>query len=95
MKEPPLRLHPLESSSARIRGEDVEGGSFDPALHRPFHGAVEYIRTIIIHAKDKAAVDHDPEILQPPNGRRIVAILVLELTLCMKIFGVDGLKADE
>src|SRR2546425_13179988 len=53
-----LRPHSLKQRSARIRREYVKGRSLDALFDSPFNCAIEYRAVIVVHAKDKASIDH-------------------------------------
>ena len=59
------------------------------------HGAVEHALIIFVHAKDKAAIDHDAVVVQSTNRGGVVAVQVLYLVLRGQVGRVERLKADE
>src|SRR5215211_3157059 len=57
-----------------IGGENMEGGSLDPLLDRPFDRSVENIFIVFIHAKDKTSVHHHAQVVQPSDASGIIPI---------------------
>src|SRR5215472_1310091 len=51
----------------------------DPVVNGPIRRVPEYVVTVVIHAKDKAAVDHDAERVQAVSHRFVVATKILPL----------------
>ena len=95
VQQPILGLHPGVEGRVRVGRQDVEGRGFDPLLDRPLDRPLEDVRAVVVHAEDKAAVDHHTEVVQPPDGRRVVAADVLVFPLLLQVVAVDGLEADE
>ena len=56
---------------------------------------VEHVRPVVIHAENKAPVDHHAEVVQPADRLRVVAADVLVLALFLQVLAVDGLEADK
>jgi hypothetical protein len=53
------------------------------------------VRAVVIHAKDEAAVDHDPQAAQPPGDLGIVLCEVLLLVAGPEVLGTEGLELDK
>src|SRR6184192_1412179 len=95
MQNSVLGIHPLVEGRVRVGRQDVEGGRLDALLDRPGDRAVEDIRPVMIHAENKATVDHYAQPMQPTNSGPVVTADVLELSLLREVGRVDGLKAHE
>src|SRR5215472_4664722 len=52
---------------------NMKSRSCDPVVNGPIRRLPEYVVTVVIHAKDKAAVDHDAEGVQAVSHRFVVA----------------------
>ena len=90
-----LLLHAGEQPRAGIRCLDVEGRRRNAVLDRPVHGPSKHIVVIVIHTEDEAAVDHDPQIVEPIRHGRVVTAQVLALVAADEIAGCEGLEPDE
>src|ERR1700722_1282995 len=64
-------------------------------LNSPVNGSPEHIFSIVIHAEDKAAIDHDAKGMQPIGNRLIVPAEVLTFVAPSQILRRERLKADE
>src|SRR4051794_35781145 len=95
VEEPARVAHAVVQARAGIGGEDVEGGGLHPVPDRPLDRTVEDARVVVVHPEHEAAVDHDAEVVQAADHRRVVAVDVLPLALVEEIGAVDGLEADE
>src|SRR5437899_3199396 len=60
-----------------IGGLNVEGRGGDAVVDGPVYGATEHVFAVVIHAKDKAAVDHDAERVEAVGYSFVVAAEVL------------------
>lgn len=80
---------------AGVGGEDVEGGGFDALADGPFDGTAEDALVVLVHAKDKAAVDHHPQVMQAADGRAVIPVEVLVFLLGAQVGRVERLEADE
>src|SRR6185503_32052 len=63
--------------------------------YRPFHSAAENRLIIIIHAKDKAAIDHDSEVVQSPHGGVVVVPDILHFSLSVQITQAGCFKSHK
>src|SRR5678809_1492671 len=95
MEQAALICHaPIERGTG-VGRQDVEGGRLDTLLNGPFHGALEDIGTVLVHAEDETGVDHNAKAMQPPDGFGIIAVDVLELALRAESLLIGTLEADE
>src|SRR3954469_24629438 len=92
VEEPARVAHAVVQARAGIGGEDVEGGGLHPVPGRPLDRTVENARVVVVHPEHEAAVDHDAEVVQAADHRRVVAVDVLPLALVEEIGAVDGLE---
>ena len=74
-----LAQHARVQLRAGIRRLDMKCRGRNAVIDGPVHRAPEHIFSVIIHAEDKAAVDHDAERMQPVGNRLVVAAQVLPL----------------
>src|SRR4051794_6588539 len=88
-------VHPRIERGARIGSQNVKGGGLDPLLDGPGDGAVKDAVVVVVHAKDKAAVDHHSEVMEPAHRLVIVAVEVLMLALLKQALRVECFKADK
>src|SRR5262249_19026990 len=61
----------------------------------PLDGALEHALVVVIHPEDETAVDHDPEIVEAPGHRRIIASEILALAAAAEVVGRERLEPDE
>ena len=73
----------------------MESRRLDALVDRPFHGALEHGRVVLVHAENEATVDHHPQFVQPPHRRSVVAAKVLKLALGLQALGVECLESHE
>jgi hypothetical protein len=64
-------------------------------LDGPIHRPPEYIRVVVIHAEDEAAVDHDAKVVQALRDDGIVAAEVLALVAAGQVGRRQRLEPDE
>jgi hypothetical protein len=88
-------LHAIVERGARIGRQDVKGRRLDALADRPVDRALEDVGVVSVHPEHEAAVDHDTVIVEPPDGRIIVAVEILELALLAEIRGAQRLEPDE
>ena len=91
----PWRPPPVQKRRTRVRRQNVERGGLNALLDRPVNRAVENSRVVIVHTKDKAAIDHHAQFVQPPDGGVVVAVQVLMLVLLAQVCRVERLEADK
>ena len=84
-RDPALRFHLGVEARPRIRRLDVERRGRDALLHGPVHRAPEHVLIVIVHPEDKAAIDHDAEIVQPFRDRRVVTAEILPLVAGLEV----------
>ena len=73
----------------------MKGRRGDAVLDGPIHGPLKHVLVIVVHPEDEAAVDHDPQVMEPIRHGRIVAAQVLALVAADEIAGCEGLEPDE
>jgi hypothetical protein len=73
----------------------VKGRRLDALADRPVDRALEDVRVVSIHPEHEAAVDHDSVLMEPADGRIIVAVEILEFALLAEIRGGERLEPDE
>src|SRR5262245_41551682 len=93
--DPVLGLHPLKEGRVRIRGQYMKGGGFNALPDGPGHSALKDRLVILIHAKDKTAVNHDPQIMETLDGLAVIPVEVLVFALRPEIGGIERFKANE
>ena len=86
-------LDSFMQSCTWIRSQDVEGGGFNSLLNCPFHGPVEDGFVVIVHAEDKTAIDHHPQIVKPSNCLVVIAVQVLILMLLHQVGRVESFES--
>lgn len=64
-------------------------------LDGPVHGPSKHVIVVVVHPEDEAAVDHDPQAMEPIGHGRIVAAQVLALVATDEIAGREGFEPDE
>src|SRR6266567_6639678 len=74
---------------------NVKGCCGDPVINSPIYRALEYVFTVIIHAKHKAAIDHDAERVQAVCNGLVVAAQVLPFVASLELLRCERLKPDE
>ena len=74
---------------------NVKGCRGDAVIDGPVYGATEDVFAVVIHAEDKAAVDHDAEGVQAVGDSLVVAAEVLPLVASLEVAGGEGLESDE
>ena len=94
-QDPALGLHSREQACAGVRRLDVKRRGRDAMLDRPIHRPLEHIRTVVIHAEDEAAVDHDAEVVQPLRDGGIVAAEILALVAACQVRRRQRLESDK
>src|SRR5450432_505367 len=87
--------HASVKLSSRIGRLDVKGRGGDAVLNGPIYRAPKNVFAVIVHAKNKAAVDHEPERMQAVGNRLVVSSQVLPFVAALKVVGRKGFKPDE
>src|SRR6185312_13672101 len=90
-----LRLHTVEQSRTRIRGQDMKGTRGQRIFHRPVHRPPKYVRFVGVEPEDKTAVDHDAERMKPLDGLFVVLTDVLALIALDKTRPAERFEAHE
>src|SRR5579864_6461673 len=79
----------------RIWRLNMKGCCGDSVINAPIYSAPKNVFIIIIHSKDKAAIDHDSERVQAIGNRFIIAAQVLSLVASLEVLRCECLKSDE
>src|SRR5213595_3224636 len=73
------RSHLREERCAGIRCENVKGRGGNAILDGPIDGPSEHIPVITVQTENKAAVNHNPQVIQPARHLAITAPKILTL----------------
>src|SRR5438270_9477395 len=92
MEKTPLLCHALVQGRGRVGSENVKGRGFHSLLDGPFDGTLKDGFVIIVHAKNKAPIDHDPKIVETLDSSAIVSIQILILVLFLQIRRTERFK---
>jgi len=90
-----LANHACVQLSSRVGRLNVKRRRGDAVFNRPINCASEHVFPIVIHAEDKAAIDHDAKGMQPIRNRLVVAAEVLPFVTSSQVLRRERLKPDE
>jgi hypothetical protein len=76
-QHPPFTRHSGVQLRSWIGRLNMKSCCGNPVINGPIYGAAEHVFTVIIHSKDKAAIDHDAERVQAVCNGLVVAAQVL------------------
>ena len=79
--DPSFCLNSLVQGRPGVWSQNMEGGCLDSLLDRPFYGPIEYCLIIIVHAEDKAGIDHHAQVVKSLNSQVVVPVQVLNFVL--------------
>jgi len=71
---------------------NMEGCGGDAVLNGPVYRAPEHVFPVVIHAEDKAAIDHDAQRVQTVCNSLVVAARFCRLLLRLRFSGVSVSK---
>src|SRR5882724_3958925 len=91
----PLTHHSGVQLRSGIGRLNMKGCCGDPAINGPIYRAPEHVFTVIIHAKDKAAIDHDAERVQAVCHLLVVTAQILSLVASLEVLRCKRLKPHE
>src|SRR5262249_34953532 len=61
----------------------------------PVHGSPKYAVVVFVHPEDKAAVDHDAQVVEPGGDGGVVPPEILALAALPEVVGGQRFEADE
>ena len=73
----------------------MKGRRLNALADSPVNRTCKNSGVILIHAKDEAAVDHHPQVVQAADRRAVIAVEILVLMLRGQVAFIQRLKADK
>jgi hypothetical protein len=88
-------IHAIVERGPRIGSQDVKGRRLDALADRPIDRTLEDVGAISVHPEHEAAIDHDTVLVEPADGRIVVAVEILQFALLAEIRGAERFEPDE